>query len=247
MDDEGEILPEREAQEFSKVDSEAVEPVTLARRIQSLLSHMPIPTSNQSEPQGDTNSSAPPTLVSDPKLVTMLSSPSVMNGMLSKTHESVWSALDKLRAQLPGQRPTPSAPPAQAGEEEEILDDESGVMIYGPLFPNADTEIELAKSETVPTHETERPEETSPKPTPGGTWKDKLEGVWPFKGQDKGKQPEHNSPTRVKLPRSKRVWIPSPDKISVEVMWWGYRMYVHLFVDRLIVLSGTQIPASPGA
>lgn len=204
---------------------------------------MPLPTSNQSETRNGTSSSPPPTLVTDPKLVTLLSSPSVMNGMLSKTHESVWSALDKLRAQLPGQRSTPGAPPAEAGEEEVLDDDESGVMVYGPLFPNADSEIELAKSETVPSHETERPEATSPKSTPGGTWKDKLEGVWPFKGQDKGKQPEHGSLTRVKLPRSKRVWIPSPDKISVEVMWWGYRMYVHLLVDCPIVLSSPQIPA----
>lgn len=224
------------------------EPVTLARRIQALLSRSPAvsDTPAHETADGTTSESAtyPPALVSDAKLVTLLSSPAVMNGTLSKSGQSVWSVLDRLRSQLPGQS-TSSRIAAAAnegdgrGREDGVLeDDDSGVMIYGPLIPNDDSQVELARSEDV-ADDGESGKAAKPplsaKPDTLESLKGKLEEMWPFKGKEDGKQATDGdttpSTTRVHFQpvqpgRPKRVWVPSPDKISIQVMWWGYRMYV---------------------
>ena len=146
------------------------EPSTIARRIQALLAKSSIPPSsdapaNEAEkdsPQPPTH--PPPQLVSDPKLVTLLSSPAVMNGTLSKGGQSVWNVLDLLRAQLPGQGPsTSTSKPKDSNshiENEEVLeDDDSGVMVYGPLLPGDDSQVELAQSRFVTSDEGETSEE----------------------------------------------------------------------------------------
>ena len=185
-------------------------------------------------------------LVSDPKLVTLLSSPAVMNGTLSKSGQSVWSVLDRLRAQLPGQSPSPVSGSATAKEgaadgqvEEQIDDDDrSGVMVYGPLLPDEGSQVELAKFETVPDNDGNRDTKQQADGQPGAKaepmkeLRNKLESMWPLKGKQPGDQEAESEPlnTRVYFTggKSKRVWIPSPDKISIQVMWWGYRMYVSL-------------------
>ena len=35
-----------------------------------------------------------------------------------------------------------------------------------------------------------------------------------------------NDDSSKEKPREKVIWVPSPDKISVQVLWWGYRMWV---------------------
>lgn len=217
---------------------------TLARRIQALLAKSSIP-SPFDAPPNEPESSKPPThpppqLVSDPKLVTLLSSPAVMNGTVSKGGQSVWTVLDKLRTQLPLQGSSPAF--ASKPKDNDIKhqqaeasdDDDSGFMVYGPLIPDKDSRIELAKSEYVPSDEGKRLEN---RPEPGsqqGTskleplkeLKDKIEGVWPFKGNSG--ESINNDPSNARVyfqgGKSKRVWIPSPDQISIQVMWWGYRM-----------------------
>ncbi|EKM48407.1 uncharacterized protein PHACADRAFT_167516 [Phanerochaete carnosa HHB-10118-sp] len=163
-----------------------------------------------------------------------------MNGTLSKSGQSVWSVLDKLRAQLPGQSSSSSTPAtaqgdAKAAEERVLDDDDSGVMIYGPLLPNDSSEVELARSTDVDEAEAGKAEESAPsaRPDPLGSLKGKLEEMWPFKAKEDGKRTVDNdaapSTSRVHFQpvqpgKPKRVWIPSPDKISIQVMWWGYRM-----------------------
>ncbi|KAL5519571.1 hypothetical protein ACEPAH_1254 [Sanghuangporus vaninii] len=46
-------------------------------------------------------------------------------------------------------------------------------------------------------------------------------------------------------PREKVIWVPSPDKISVQVLWWGYRMYLPPPV--LHVLNGRTIETAKRA
>lgn len=224
------------------------EPVTLAQRIQALLSRSAATPSadNSADDEHNTTDSTPashppPALVTDPKLVTLLSSPAVMNGTFSKTGQSVWAVLDKLRAQLPGQTPSNVPEGARSGisaaEERTLEDDDSGVMIYGPLIPNDGSQVELARSEEVADTDDEKTEERpAAKPDTLGLFKSKVEEVWPFKAKKEGKQSEAeaaSSPSTsrvhfqpVQPGKTKRVWIPSPDKISIQVMWWGYRIYL---------------------
>ncbi|KAI0094338.1 hypothetical protein BDY19DRAFT_912293 [Irpex rosettiformis] len=223
-----------------------------------------------------------PALTSDPKLASFLSSPAVMNGDdKGKSKEgggrqSVWDALERLKAQIPwtnrSQATVDEGKPSDKkkaditeGKEAVLEDDESGVMVYGPLFPSTDpvaaaSDVELAKSELVPVSEhhgihhhaaestSETPQVTS-KPSIFEAHQDKIdalknkvEGMWPFaKGGEKeggqggtegeGGQPTvsttrlHFQPIQEKE-RKKRVWVPSREKISVQVMWWGYRIYL---------------------
>jgi hypothetical protein len=172
-----------------------------------------------------------------------------MNGTLSKTGQSVWSVLDRLRNQLPGQSSSAGGGSATANDggadketgEEVLDDDDSSVMVYGPLLPTDDSQIELAKFESVHNHseETDKQVEDS-KPEPGHAkaepikeLKEKLETMWPFQGKQQDNQQVEAGPSNERVHfvggKSKRIWIPSPDKISIQVMWWGYRMYVATF------------------
>ncbi|KIP10093.1 hypothetical protein PHLGIDRAFT_115730 [Phlebiopsis gigantea 11061_1 CR5-6] len=222
------------------------EPNILARRIQALLAKSSVsgaldtPT-NESQNSQPVVTHPPPQLVSDPKFVALLSSPSVMNGTLSKAGHSVWTVLDRLRAQLPSQISTPSgqSQPKDGGvnDREAVLDDDdSGFMVYGPLLPDGDSTVDLAESEYVPLDGGKpgaRKAESGDRPPSGKSvplegLKDKLETVWPFKGRADGPANDDPSTARVHLQgaTTKRVWIPSPDKISIQVMWWGYRIYL---------------------
>ncbi|KAI0347665.1 hypothetical protein BDW22DRAFT_1423948 [Trametopsis cervina] len=227
-----------------------------------------------------------PALASDPKLVSLLSSPSVMNGddkrkgKGTEVGQSVWDALEHLKAQIPwpvqkrqhGQSvvdkgkakdTTPVSGQQEedgedSGREEDVLDDDdSGVMVYGPLFPSSDpvaaaSDVELAKSEFVsaPEHhrlhkhddgQNDQPptasQPTTPQPDKLELLRSKVEGMWPFaKGAGENAEASNGEPTlsttRVHFTpvtaqaKQRRVWVPSPDKISVQVMWWGYRIYL---------------------
>ena len=162
-----------------------------------------------------------------------------MNGTFSKGGQTVWTVLDRLRTQLPAQgSPTSSASGFKVGDHrqnEEVLDDDdSGVMLYGPLLPGDGSQVELAKSRFVTFDEESSEERTGPNKQPASKTeplkelKGKLEGVWPFGGKidDQANQDPSNARVYFQPTKSKRVWIPSPDKISIQVMWWGYRMYV---------------------
>lgn len=52
-----------------------------------------------------------------------------------------------------------------------------------------------------------------------------------------GQNPEQSDDADNKTPKVKErvVWKPSPTQISVQVLWWGYRMYVSSHFHRLIV------------
>lgn len=300
------------------------DPDTLAHRIQVLLAAASVPFSasssggpgteerskEHSEPLTHTNAapksdavtgaplppSPPAALTSDPELISLLSSPDVMNGQESDGKNggvqgkgrSVWEALEKLTARVPWMTSGSALGAADGGDkadngkgkaielgnmggkgmvvegqneqEENVLDDDdSGVMVYGPLFPSSDpaaaSEVELAKSELVPVNQAESHTHAADghtKPStsaPSTPWPDKvdlikgkLEGMWPFsksvstqthpdqEGQTLSTSRVHFQPVKSEH-RTRRVWLPSRDKISVQVMWWGYRVYVtHLWV-----------------
>lgn len=148
-----------------------------------------------------------------------------MNGSLARGRQSVWSVLDRLRL-CPGNE--------RSGEEEradndnnlteEEQDDNGSVMLYGPLLPMADSQVELAQSEIISADDVRT---AAPVPAPVQPHND---GIWPFGSWTstiwRGSGDRAQSSPGLDSVRETRVWVPSTTQISLQIMWWGYRMYV---------------------
>ncbi|KAG1752946.1 hypothetical protein EDB19DRAFT_1670724 [Suillus lakei] len=247
----------QEAGSSATADAElesAPEPDTLARKIQSMIASLPsmpsgLPTSFpqfHTTPSGtpaidpDDNSPNSPPGFSDSKLMAFLTSLTIMNGSIDRGRESVWSVLDRLRSPLTKRDGTaePSAEELHTGAEYE--DDNGSVMMYGPLEPTEDSEIEIARSEIVSLNgdgEEIRTPQLSFVPLPS----ESIEQVFAqseSSDRRKGKQragpeqfasssrvePEDMTVVGVSEQVEYRVWLPSPTKISIQAMWWGFRI-----------------------
>jgi hypothetical protein len=278
------------------------EPLTLARRIQALLSpqttHQPSTPSAtdattssgaaQSETAGPATpgGSMPP---SDSRFLALLGNPNVMSGSLDMGRQSVFAILDRLR------RPSAHGTEAPAGAALSSTPGEDGsVMLYAPLVPNEDSEVEIAASditsvfddgETLEYEEPARPlsfaqagEQHTPH-SPSRTPPPEIPGR---SAQDEGPADASQSDTRAgwfdtlkvkvveggklvsdkvaegtkalkgnagegrKIVKTKTRWVPSPDKISLQATWWGYRLYVFvpMFTSETgLILLMCQVPA----
>jgi hypothetical protein len=145
----------------------APEPLTLARRIRAMLSLRttpPTPSATDATTSGAGSSEAaapitpgssiPPAPVSDSRFFALLGNTNVMSGSTDK-RQSVFEILDRIR------RPSGRAMEAsndlqssvseeeQENEEYESYDDSSSIMLYGPLVPSEDSEVELAASDIM--------------------------------------------------------------------------------------------------
>ena len=239
----------------SEEESEPPEPVTLAHRIQAMIALLPSlpsgPFTPSSQPHPtlaetqaiDTCDGAPNTPlespITDSKLKTLLTSFPIMNGSIERGRESVWSVLDRLRS--------PRSKGNMDSEPNEVLhpgaeyeDDNGSVMMYGPLEPTEDSEIEIARSEIVSLNgdgEEIRTPQLSFVPLPSESIEQVLSQS---DSRRKGKQREDpeqiastsrvpteatTSGTSSEPPVEYRVWLPSLTKISIQAMWWGFRMY----------------------
>ncbi|CCL98097.1 uncharacterized protein FIBRA_00091 [Fibroporia radiculosa] len=227
------------------------EPAYLARRIQSLMSIMTpdtalspelsLPGSATPVPEAASGKKLIPAFVTDSKLVSFLSSPSVMNGSASRGRQSVWTLLDRLRAPIPqGERDDEAqdgAPGSNMSVAPEPLDDDnSSIMLYGPLEPDDSSVVEVALSEVISIDDSADPDQAE---DGNETFRAHLPKVWPFTRLGDG-QPA--SSPRV---HEQKVWIPSPTKISLEVRWWGYRIYLPPPI--LAILDNQRIEASKRA
>ncbi|KAJ7116797.1 hypothetical protein C8R43DRAFT_111419 [Mycena crocata] len=200
---------------------DAPEPHTFAQRIGTLIDALPFPAPTKEGDVGAVDPKGPPlpaAITSDSKLMKLLSSESVMNGSVFTGRQSVWSMLERLK-----HRPSVSDGIQQEDEEKHDDREDEGVMMYAPLQPNADSQLELADSETVLEYldePTEQPVEApigdnKPHPSPQPDALDtKAGGLAPSKSRRKRKAQE-----RIH-------WVPSPTKISLQAMWWGYRLYL---------------------
>lgn len=235
------------------VESEPPEPDTLARKIQAMIASLPslpaaLPTSfhttSSETPVIDSNNNPP---ISSPgfpdsKLTTFLTSFTVMNGSIDRGRESVWSVLDRLRSPLTKRDGTaePNAEELRTGAEYE--DDNGSVMMYGPLEPTEDSEIEIARSEIVSLNgdgEEIRTPQLTFVPLPSESIEQVLaqsESSDRRKGKQRADPEQFASSSRVRPEDTTavganeqveyRVWLPSPTKISVQAMWWGFRIYL---------------------
>ncbi|KAJ7492224.1 hypothetical protein FB451DRAFT_1122931 [Mycena latifolia] len=168
----------------------------------------------------------------------LLSSESVMNGSISLGRQSVWSMLERLK-----HRSAVDGGKKKEGDGKGDEREDEGVMMYAPLQPDADSQVELADSETVleyfdepaepdkpdadaPVTDTKPPPSPQPEVPPGK----KTDGVKPSKSRRKRKVKEHIH------------WVPSPTKISLQAMWWGYRLYLPPPVMK--ILDNTHLAAA---
>ena len=272
------------------------EPLTLARRIQALLSPQ---TANQASTpsatdattssgaaQSETAGPATPggSMPGDSRFLEMLGNPNVMSGSLDKGRQSVFAILDRLRRPSAHGTEAPAGAASSSTPGEEYDDDDregdGSVMLYSPLVPSEDSEVELAASDVMSvfddgeTLEVEMParplsfvqageqltprssSHTLPPEIPGRPAQDKgpadasqsdtqkqpgsagwfdtlkekvveggklvsdkvAEGTRSFKGKSGGEG--------RKIVKTTTRWVPSPDKISFQATWWGYRLYV---------------------
>ncbi|KZT30951.1 hypothetical protein NEOLEDRAFT_1053093 [Neolentinus lepideus HHB14362 ss-1] len=158
-----------------------------------------------------------------------------MNGTFTKGKQSVFSILDRLKSpwshpKVEGADSSPGAGSSNDGaqDEEVVEDDNSSVMLYGPLIPSPDTDsiVELAQSEVISLDDDdsgiasvagdgEPPANGEPSQSHhhGWSW---PQWPWPV-SKGKGEKKVHVE---------KKVWVPSRTKISLQVMWWGYRIYL---------------------
>lgn len=237
----------------ARAESETPEPDTLARKIQAMIASLPsisMPSAPSTPfPQFNTPLTGAPATDTDTdndsipnsKLKTFLTSFTVMNGSVERGRESVWSVLDRLRSPFIKKGAISELNEAsRPGAEYE--DDNGSVMMYGPLEPTEDSEIEIARSEIISFNgdgEEIRTPQLSFVPLPS----ESIEQVFAQSespDRRKGKQraaPEQSaSSSRIEpqgviagIPteqetREYRVWLPSLTKISIQAMWWGFRM-----------------------
>jgi hypothetical protein len=224
------------------------EPTSVALRIQSLIGALPSPASpapieNPKPIASDIPEPALPSSIDpqiqDSKLVAILSSPTIMNG--SGSHRpSIWSILEGLGPRRGENQQKFISNGGTHGEDDDmsnIFSDSSSVMVYSPLLPTHDSLVELADSEVIVEEEeleVGEIESTSAPPLPGWTWANILPDMpsWfsqiraaPMAVVDENHQSLTPRSKEIKLrTHATRVWVPSKDKLSIQTMWWGYRL-----------------------
>ncbi|GAW09001.1 hypothetical protein LENED_011119 [Lentinula edodes] len=181
-------------------------------------------------------------LINDKHLINVLSNPLIMNGGKEEKQPTVWSVLLSL------------APPScHQGDELGNMGNTSisckppdtSVMLYLPLQPKTQDEVELAESQHIqvvvlPTlafladnNGSARAEHVV---SAGWRW-------WPFHSKKKDQIPgipkvssQTPSTPTPGVPKSrtspippqavKKIWLPSRTKFSIEATWWGYRIFL---------------------
>lgn len=213
------------------------EPTFLARKIQALIDALPLPTgptpipsTPAPKPKRDAaGRPIPPPGASplrDARLVALLSSATVMNGRPG-SRPSVWSVLESMGAprhdgeQGEEQRRGGADDDVEEGGDGDSYSDGSSVMMYSPLLPSTTSLVELADIEFVvpPPHGEEgeiNPGEESSALTAWMT-------MWPFSSVWGAAGAKSAEPVR-RTSLGQRVWVPSTTKLSLQAMWWGYRL-----------------------
>lgn len=224
-----------------EAERDAPEPKTFAVKIRQLIDLLPLPASSSAavgvghsagtEELNTGQCSAlqvhekgPPIPdVVDARTRQLLTSEEVMNGddacAQGSRRQSVWSALEGLRYESVAAEENGTGP-SPAGKTEH----EEGVMMYAPLEPTAESELELADSELGHIDEPRTGEDAA---------------------KAKGKAVDARAPPITHPPTPGKHWVPSTTKISVFTTWWGYRLYLPPPI--MAVLNSNQMKATQRA
>ncbi|KAJ4472463.1 hypothetical protein C8J55DRAFT_520145 [Lentinula edodes] len=163
----------------------------------------------------------------DATLARFLSSESIMNGEvgkgLEKGRESVWAMLDKLGAIAGATDPVVSKSSVDKGKERAtepseplmaVEGEEESIMICTPLQPTKDLEPEIAESEI---------EYVEDEQMLAGDVQQTTEPSAEFDTSAASSKPV---PKLAPKTKSRRTFYPSSTKLSLEVTWWGYRLFL---------------------
>jgi hypothetical protein len=186
-------------------------PVHVAKRVRDLLTSAP-PFYPTTLVASEASAPSPPEGINGEllgaKFLATLSNQSLMAG--SSGQESVWSILERTKFDFKAN--------IQAAEftvkGKQATEPDNSVMLYAPLFPDDTSKVELAKYKLakVPLDELDGQNFNAAAWWPPSEWGKKT------------------PPTKTV-----RLWIPSTTKISVQFAWWGFRMSVAAFMNRLFV------------
>ncbi|KAG6914852.1 hypothetical protein DXG01_014951 [Tephrocybe rancida] len=186
--------------EESMTPADPAEPTYLASKIQSLLNALPLPTHNTPKPprhpkppkrdaKGRPIPPSDATPISDPRLIAMLQSATVMNGGKNDAEGrhrrvSVWSVLESLGdSTRDGGNGDEDAGDDEGGDGgdggggDEEVGEASGIMMYSPLMPTNLSLVEIAESGIVLPEE---PQEPQVDPTSEVAQVAGWMGMWPF-------------------------------------------------------------------
>ncbi|KAH8835013.1 hypothetical protein DL96DRAFT_1572545, partial [Flagelloscypha sp. PMI_526] len=237
-EDKNNSQEEQPAKDSAK-DEPAPEPSTIAERIRSIMANMStLPTKQNDSSSSTTTPPDPPEMeipkqgpiqLNDPsgsngppvssivgadsKLMQWLSSETVMNGSLAKGSQSVWSALDSLRQpkKKEDKKEADNSDSSDSEDDSDLEASDESLMVYAPLQPNSGSKVELADTLTVADEAS--PEHGKPERTPSGS----------SKTDKKSKKKTKKSKKSKKAPT---VWKAHPTQLSIEALWWGYRIYL---------------------
>ncbi|KAI6040278.1 hypothetical protein EDC04DRAFT_2567212, partial [Pisolithus marmoratus] len=223
--------------------------------------------SSQQEPQSPSFRPPSPPADNVTKLWGFLS-PRSSNRSIEPDNQSLLSALELFRSPRGRELANTLASPTESASTVlDCVDDNNSVMVYGPLEPDNTSEVEIACSEIVSVYgdgEEIRTPQSRFIPLPAESIEQVL--MTADETQDKGNRKERETvddssltpwvppPESWKSPLSKsgqlpereyRVWVPSLTKISVQTMWWGFRIYLPPPV--LDILNNKQLQAAKRA
>ncbi|KAG9084131.1 hypothetical protein FRC06_004195, partial [Ceratobasidium sp. 370] len=158
----------------------------------------------------------------DTEVLRLLSSASAMN-QETRSRGSVWKFLDRL---TPG-RPKKDGPEAAEGS----------VMFSAPLFITENSKVEVAQSEMRTVEEEHESDSEDGKPQSSKfanlVTRMGMDGMFGKKKTSEARAEEPEAPVAeakaepvAPAAREMRVWRPSPENISLQCSWWGYRIYL---------------------
>lgn len=227
----------------------------------------PTPTSSQQQEPPQSPSFIPSSPPADTKLWGFLS-PRTSNRTIDPDTLSLLSSLDVFQSPRGKESADGLASPTKnTSTVLDCVDDNNSVMVYGPLEPDDVSEVEIACSEIVSVYE-DGEEIRTPQPRfiplPAESIEQVLMAASETSDNGKGKERESvddssltqwvppNESWKSPLSRSGqlpereyRVWVPSLTKISVQTMWWGFRIYLPPPV--LDILNNKQLQAAKRA
>ncbi|KAL0066405.1 hypothetical protein AAF712_006447 [Marasmius tenuissimus] len=150
--------------------------------------------------------------------------------------------------------------PSHAG----IISDDSSIMMYFPLIPDESSIVELAMSSiaSMPPLGLEGPklkralrkyrmygtfgkrvdDENSEISRSWKFWKKRFTNSSTLLERPPASRSSRSLSSHVEDPKSdmkQRIWMPSPTKVSVQALWWGYRLFLPPPV--LAILSDEQV------